>query len=158
MSAERTIYVAGGSSERDYVASVIAALRAAGWTVTCDWTVSSFWAPGCSKPACALADLAGVLTARTFWLILPSAKSEGSHFELGVAIATSLLLTQIQRRETIVSGPRAVHGRIFPDLADRHFDTHEEALCYLTSQPLAEAARTCSCAASSCGCWAREKA
>jgi len=130
-----TIYVAGGSSERDAVAGYLSQLRAAGWTVTYDWTTDPGWTdPAHPRIESARADVRGITRARFFWYVAPREKSEGSHFELGVAWL-SREMTREGRRSTgrvvFSSGPGDALGRVFPSLVDRHFAEHADALAHL---------------------------
>lgn len=127
-----SIYVAGGSADRATIATLIAELRGAGWTVTHDWTRDPGWTdPSHPREISANEDLHGVFAARVFWLVLPEAKSEGAHFELGVAVALGF---DDPSRDVVVSGPAETLGRIFPTLADVSFDRHADALEYLLAR------------------------
>jgi hypothetical protein len=82
-----TIYVAGASADRAMIAGYLAELRGAGWTVTYDWTTDPGWTdPTHPRATSARADVEGIRTATVLWYVAPEAKSEGSHFELGVAV------------------------------------------------------------------------
>lgn len=120
----RRVYVAGGSSERlTIVRPMLDRLRAAGVTITHDWTTC----PGFDRESTRLEqcrwateDFEGVYNADLLWLICPAEKSEGAHAELGYAIA--------RRTPVIVSGPATAHHRIFPLLAGMIFPSHADAL------------------------------
>lgn len=130
---DRTIYVAGGSSEAALVSSYMRRLEAAGWIITYDWTVPVLDFQGRGIPDVALtineaithssADAYGVQRASVVWLIAPLAKSEGSWFELGYALG-------LREARTLVSGP--THN-IFRMLSGRIFTTHDEALAWLVA-------------------------
>lgn len=93
MSHDKTIFVAGASSERDEVATVIELLRSAGWTVTFDWPerqrkelekYSSFQ----NMPPEAKRELVreltnGIRAASFFWWMVPRVKSVGAGYEAG---------------------------------------------------------------------------
>lgn len=129
-ASDLTIYVAGGSAERDAVAGYLAQLRAAGWTVTYDWTTDPGWTdPTHPRIESARADVRGITRARVFWYVAPAEKSEGSHFELGVAWVALQLTTP--KREILASGPTDILGRVFPSLATRAFAEHADALDWL---------------------------
>lgn len=124
----RTIYVAGGSSERAQIAGYMARLRAAGWVVTYDWTADPGWSdPMHPRDTSARNDVRGIETAAVFWLVCPETKSEGAHFELGYACALFG-----PGRSILVSGPHTALGRVFPSIAGRRYQTHAEALAVLT--------------------------
>ena len=126
-----TIYVAGGSAERDACAAFMVQLRAAGWTVTCDWTTDPGWTnPTHPRLTSAMSDVSGIARARVLWYVAPEAKSEGSHFELGIAWMARELHAS-SGRAILASGPVDTLGRVFPALADRTFPTHAEALEHL---------------------------
>ncbi len=93
MSHGKTIFVAGASSEREEIATVIELLRAAGWTVTFDWPerqkkelekYGSFQ----SMPPEAKRELVrelknGIRSASFFWWMIPRQKSAGAAYEAG---------------------------------------------------------------------------
>lgn len=121
------IYVAGGSAERESVASVIAALRHAGHVITHDWTSCDGYARESvpdERRRWAREDLDGVRAADLVWLLAPAELSEGSSAELGAVLAL--------RKRVVVSGPHARWAsRIFHGLGEIH-DTHSaafEAIC-----------------------------
>lgn len=118
----RTIYVAGGSDERDECKAAMLALQAAGWTVTFDWT---------AHPVDMRGDIRGVLDAVYLWVRCPRTKSEGSHAELGIAIGAGAVEPACRRRIIVVSGPWRDHGRLFTKAADLTFDEHQQALTWL---------------------------
>jgi hypothetical protein len=123
-----TIYVAGASADREAIAGYLVQLRAAGWHVTYDWTTDPGWTdPTHPRLTSAMADVSGVARARVFWYVAPEAKSEGSHFELGLAWMARELSARAERR-IIASGPVDTLGRIFPALADVIFSHHADAL------------------------------
>ena len=127
-----SIYVAGASADRALIAGFLAELRAAGWTVTYDWTTDPNWTdPLHPRAVSAQNDLDGVIAARTFWYVAPIAKSEGSHFELGGAVLLRRFFGGGQPRTILTSGPIWDHGRIFPSLGNRHFAEHHLALAWL---------------------------
>ena len=80
-------------------------------------------------------DLNGVLSADVFWLLASNTQgASGSWVELGAALASR----QILRREVsdiyiIVSGPKNKRT-IFTELADRLFETDEEALVWVLAE------------------------
>lgn len=130
----RTIYVAGGSDERAECKSDIEALRAAGWTITHDWTED----PGFRDPPepdtenSLRSDIEGVRKGAFFWLRCPLKKSEGAHAELGAAIIVRDVCNLMMRtRCIIVSGPWDSGHRLFTHAADLKFSKHEQALSWL---------------------------
>ncbi len=120
-----TIYVAGASADREAIAGYMAQLRAAGWHVTYDWPAEPEAMRGSHEAA--MADVSGVARARVFWYVAPEAKSEGSHFELGLAWMARELSARAERR-IYASGPVDHLGRVFPTLADVIFSHHADAL------------------------------
>ncbi len=130
MTPGRLIYVAGGSSERlTVIRPILAALTAAGWTVTYDWTQSPGYDRQMSAHECAEQaelDLAAVAAADVVWVVVPEGKSEGAAVEFGTARAL--------RKHTIVSGARP--DQIFYMLADIACETHALALEYTTAMPV----------------------
>lgn len=131
----RTIYVAGGSDERAACHSDIEALAAGGWIVTHDWTRDAGYPENGGAPdplRSATLDYNAVMSAEYFWLRMPEQKSEGSSFELGVAVCMRGMLSIRPGPlpgAVIVSGPWA--RSIFARLAGLTFDTHEHALAWL---------------------------
>ena len=118
----RTIYVAGGSDERDECKAAMLALRAADWAVTFDWT---------AHPGDMRGDIRGVLDAAYLWVRCPRTKSEGSHAELGIAIGAGAVEPVSRRRGIIVSGGWRKLGRLFTEAADLKFAEHKQALAWL---------------------------
>lgn len=126
------VYVAGASSERNERAKpVIAALEAAGYVITHDWTksVDMHGANNEAKTltkealaACAIDDVEGVASADVFVLLAPQGPSTGAWVELGVALAVGC--------DIYVSGN--VEKCIFTLIPGcRHFDTDAELLAEL---------------------------
>lgn len=112
-------------------------LRAAGWTITYDWTKEPLWDVKPSRELtpeeareCALRDADGVAGADVLWLMLPESKSEGAHFELGFFLGM-LRAAPSPAKGVVVSGDVASLGRIFPRLAHAQFENHANALEYL---------------------------
>ena len=136
-----TIYVAGGSAERDAIAGYLVQLRAAGWHVTYDWTTDPGWTdPTHPRLTSAMADVSGIARARVLWYVAPASKSEGSHFELGLAWMARDAAEHRERR-IYASGPVDALGRVFPTLADVIFSHHADALeCLLDEAQNAQAA------------------
>ena len=128
------IYIAGGSTERlTVVRPMIERVKAAGHTITHDWTQD----PGydLDRPLTkeerrdtTERDVNGVDKADVFWLMVPAQKSEGAAFELGYAQAWA----HAYGKDVIVSGARA-SANLFTALADRVFWNHEEALVWVLS-------------------------
>jgi hypothetical protein len=105
------------------------AVREYGYELTFDWTSSDLWNhPDPSDAALTIAaqvDDDAVQAADILWYVTPaelSGKSEGSHYELGVARTLG--------RVTLASGVLGRH-RIFPRLARHRFELHAEALEWL---------------------------
>lgn len=121
------VYVAGGSSEAEECAELIAALRGAGIVVTYDWT-PDVMRPGIltaeQAEAQAAADERGIRECEILWYVVPEAKSEGSAWEAGFARGIG--------RDVIASGPAlSDHFRIFTRRASRVFASHAAALDHL---------------------------
>jgi hypothetical protein len=133
------VYIAGGSSERLECDTAMRAVELAGGVITYAWTRAPEWEPGArlltreEKRERAMRCLAAVADARLFWLRLPRMPSEGAGGELCTAIT---LRRWGRDLEVIVSGPMTP-GRIFPELANRYFEHHDEALAYVVLRALA---------------------
>jgi hypothetical protein len=128
------IYVAGAWIEQDTrVRPWITKLRAAGITITHDWTVAEA-RPGITsdaelspeeRRAFAVADYNGVRSADVVWLLAPNENGGcGSWVELGIALGSGIGIVY-------VSGPRAKRS-IFTELALGVFQTDEEAFKHIT--------------------------
>jgi hypothetical protein len=136
----KTIYHPGASSEIDMIEKQNAALMAAGWTITFDWTASVRKAGGGSpddkdvRRSAALADLEGILAADVVWVSQPDERSTstGVWIELGYALAKREYKNGAFGPKIIVSGPS--RKCIFSDLADYRFETHEEALRFIVHE------------------------
>lgn len=127
-----TLYIAGASAEVDMVVEYAAKAAAIGWHQTFEWWRDVLENRKRNVPDVALtdkererlsrADLEGVARAEVVWLIIPPpGRSAGAWLELGAAIAT--------KKRIIVSGDW--RRSIFTSLAERRFDTHDEALAWL---------------------------
>lgn len=136
------IYVAGSSKEIPRVQKWIAAVRAAGYVVTCDWTVPmlEFQAMGREPTAqeatfYANQDADGVIGADYVWVLRPTTASTGLHTELGITIGWNRALERCsvteERLRVIASG--GDERNIFAYLADKIFATDEEAFEHLTN-------------------------
>lgn len=118
------VYVAGGRSERVSVCRpMIDALRAAGIEVAYDWTRDPGWDDPAQHDAlrAARADLRALLRAHVLWYVAPADRSEGSHAELGAALAAGIYV--VASGETL-----GADGRIFPQLAHEVYASHALAL------------------------------
>lgn len=116
------VYVAGGSSERGRIALFIRALERAGLSITHNWTECEGYSRESTileRQGWAADDFAGVRAADIVWYVAPEQKSEGSHAEIGYALAL--------HKRVVASGPTLAHGRIFTLLTER-YETHTEAL------------------------------
>lgn len=129
-----SIYLAGSSGELPACEYWIAKLRKAGIEVTLDWP-ANIRAVGDANPREASeadrlrwtrADLDGVAAADIFWLLIPWKRSIGCWAELGAA--------QAWAREIIVSGDW--RKTIFTSLADKRFDSHQEAFDWIVGDNL----------------------
>jgi len=124
VSDETKIYIAGSSKEVPLIQSFIKAVREYGYELTFDWTIQD-WARQHSDEELttkALEDETAVRQADILWYVAPAAesgKSEGSHFELGVARALGKVI--------LVSGTLSQH-QIFPRLPPLRFERHALAL------------------------------
>lgn len=137
----KTIYVAGASAELDLVRGYIARLRDAGHEITFDWTGEvAQWGSSAAalteeqRRGLAKKDIDAIMAAEVFWLLVPSAVTQGAWIELGVAL-TRARLRGVE--EVGFVGPVVVSGSdacIFTLLADKRFETHDEALAFLVSQ------------------------
>lgn len=127
------IYVAGASAEIEHIESIIAKLKAAGHTITHDWTVDVRAAGDASpdddgvRERAALADLRGVVSSDLTWVRQPENPSTGAWVELGCALVMKEGGFPLERRPLlVVSG--SSRKCIFSDLADHRFTRHEDAL------------------------------
>lgn len=133
----KRIYVAGASKEVDMIEGFIAQLKAKGWHITHDWcaeirALRTFMGVDKVLDAdlsedhrrkAAFADLEGVKTCDTLWLVYPKESvSRGCFVELGYALGMGVDI----RPGIIVSGDDK--KSIFTALADKHYATHLEAL------------------------------
>jgi hypothetical protein len=134
------IYTAGASAQIDVIEDYNVRLRAAGHTISFDWTekVRAVGSASPDDPAirkeAALADLGGVETSEIMWLLQPENASTGAWVELGFALCLKQmepLRTKATRPLVIVSGPSM--KCIFSDLADHRFTNHEDAFTFITS-------------------------
>jgi hypothetical protein len=122
------IYVAGGSTELDLVASYMRKLRDLGHEITYDWvtTVREFGAnprdaTHRQRTSQSGEGLTGVLNAEIVWALLPTEPSFGCAFELGFACGRGV--------HFIVSGDWQTS--IFCAQATARFDEHERALSWI---------------------------
>ena len=132
----KKIYVAGPSAQIYLIEGFIAKLRAAGWTITFDWTVPVRTVGNASpddpkiRRDAARADMKGVLEADVLWLVQPEATSTstGAWVELGIALgdANNRQARGLSPLFMVASG--ASKKCIFSDLVDWRFETHDEAL------------------------------
>lgn len=117
----KKVFVSGGTSERlTVVRPYVDGLIRRGFEITHDWTRCPLYdreSTEDERREQARRDLNGVRAADLVWLMMPEAKSEGAHVELGA----SLILC----KPTVVSGPRArAHGNLFSLLASEIWDNH----------------------------------
>lgn len=130
------VYVAGASAERhERVRPVMARLRAAGIEITHDWTeaMHEAWSvedgdamvPESMRDWYARQDRDGVMSADVVVLLAPDGPSTGAWVELGLAIG---------REVPIVVSGRNARRTIFTSLANRLFDTDEEAIRYVVEK------------------------
>lgn len=124
--ADLRVYVAGASAEVMLVRGYMARLRAAGITITHDWTddVVALGADASvltreQRLSIAARDLAAIDAADVFWLLAPTlpTRSTGCWVELGFALRAA------RRPRVLVSGEGA-SVCVFSALAER-FDSHE---------------------------------
>ena len=131
----KTLYVAGPSSEASMVARFAAGLEDYGWEVSFPWWPVFTEGRAVSgedrartrdaRRADAMQCLAGVQRARYLWLLVPTheSRSVGSWVELGAALAHP------DKKHILVSGDHLRSS--FLKIADRHYDTHEQARAWL---------------------------
>lgn len=130
------VYIAGGSTERERIHTVIDALDACAHPimVTFDWTRDSGYDYGpCGKPSehAHLLDYHGVHACDVFWLCTPKVISEGASVELGLAIAW--------QKKIIISNPREVNP--FHRFAHHLFQSHDQAMNWLIEEAKARHGR-----------------
>ena len=144
-----SIYVAGAWIEQHLRARpMIAALKAAGISITRDWTrpegdigVGSDSAlTHEERVSLSNLNLQGVLDADIFWLLAANEKgSTGAWVELGAALAArrmrrefvAIAHGEIFERPTIVVSGAKARRTIFTELADNLFNTDGEALSHI---------------------------
>lgn len=132
------VYLATASSEIALAEMYMGRLRAAGHTITFDWT-ETIRSIGSANPReannddrgrWADADLGGALAADIFWLLVPGKPSIGCWVELGAVIANAAVHRQMNlAKYTIVSGDW--RSTIFTALANCRFDSHDQALAWV---------------------------
>lgn len=129
------VYLATGSADIELAEHWLDKLREQDVKITHDWTrdvrmsgANPREAPQERRYDWAQQDKYGVTSADTFWLLVPPKPSMGCWIELGIAIG------QVNRLSTeiIVSGDW--RSTIFTSLADRRFDSHEEAFQHVVSR------------------------
>ena len=139
---KKKCYVAGASAQIELIEIFIAKLKEAGWKITFDWTAKVREVGNASpddpmiRRAAALADLDGVRRAEVLWLVQPDATSTstGAWVELGAALERRTLISEklgIQFSSPLVVVSGSSKKCIFSDLADRRFESHDDALEYL---------------------------
>ena len=145
--------MAGASKEVDTLVPFLSALRAAGHTITHDWTTEVIYnrdkggtdasLDSLDRLKYARFDAEGVMAADLLWECVPGtmpcphcsqpilSSSNGAWVELGIAIGTYGLEHVISKR-IVVSGdwPRS----IFTEFADQKYATHREALLALCAE------------------------
>ena len=144
---KKSIYVAGASAQIEQVESFLGKLRAAGWTITFDWTVPVRTVGNASpddpkiRRDAAQAGLNGVGDARVVWLMQPepTSTSTGAWVELGAAITRRdicRVLNDATRDSLFEVAVVVVSGTskkcIFSDLADFKFELHDDAFDFIT--------------------------
>jgi hypothetical protein len=126
------VYLATAFIEKDTLAKPwMARLRAAGHTITEDWTAGpevprgELALPVERQKEIAGADLDGVWRAEIIWLLAPAMGGVGCWVELGWALGFNDSAEENGRSEKriVVSGPAR---SIFTSLCER-YETHEEA-------------------------------
>lgn len=91
------IYVAASFEQKDEVRDLFKQLKAAGHTITADWTLHKEIASLISeeerkslKRQYAIEDTNGVKQATVYALIIGDRKSTGAHIELGIALGANI--------------------------------------------------------------------
>ena len=142
----KDIYVAGASAQIELIEKYLGKLRAAGWTITFDWTVPVREVGNASpddpeiRRSAAFADLNGVAEAAVLWLVQPEATSTstGAWVELGSAITRREIYKKCVRdwdpapvQDMIVVASGSSMKCIFSDLADYRFQSHDDAFDFI---------------------------
>lgn len=131
------IYIAAFGEETERAKYWIKKMREAGWEISHDWT--DHWFPNEvelpheERVRIALLDANGVLDSNVLWMLAPTKGGAGVFTELGIAIGFGMSKgtpERPDRPQIIASG--AWKRNIFTALADRRFDTDEEAFAHLT--------------------------
>lgn len=109
------VYIAGASSERERCARVIAAVRAAGYTVTHDWPAAIGNGPANElsreDAACAAHDcMRGIMLAGVLVLLVPrdGATSVGCWVELGAALRGPHRIGVVGKAQTIFASDQRI--------------------------------------------------
>jgi nucleoside 2-deoxyribosyltransferase len=126
------IYVAGPFGMKDYIGAFMRRLEHAGHEITHDWTTSEDALQNQSGEALpsriqrhyADLDLEGVRQANLLWLLLQPHYGAGCFVEFGYALALK------DKPLVYISGPVRT---IFETLANRRYQTHEDAFEAITS-------------------------
>ncbi len=133
------VYVAAKFSEKERVKSVYALLKAAGHTITHDWTINEPSYPFHINPAftaqCATEDIIAVQSADVFILLTSAEPSMGASTELGAAIASYLFL---KRSKIYVVGPYFDKNCFFYHPAVQQIATIEDVLTDMNNLKFAE--------------------
>jgi hypothetical protein len=87
------IYIAASFEQKDQVRTLLEELKAAGHTITADWTVhkeiaglNSNGERQALRRQYAIEDTEGVASATVYALLIGDRKSTGAHIELGIAL------------------------------------------------------------------------
>lgn len=143
------LYIAGAWIEQHKRARpMVSRARAAGVEIVHDWTVpfdgigvrSDALLPLEDRRRHATDDLEAVLTCDVLWLLAPETKtSSGSWTELGAALAAKWLRLGLSLGWplVVVSGRKSDRS-IFTSLADRRFESDEDALTWVVAEHVAK--------------------
>lgn len=125
-----SVYLSGASNEIDLCKRYRDRLVAAGFTITHDW-MAAVEAAGAANPVGAThdqhrhwarEDLAGIIRARIFWLLVPQGISFGAAAEFGYALRRWDCSVDFS---IVVSGDH--RKSVFLACGEHRFDSHEEA-------------------------------
>ena len=130
------IFIAGSSKEIQIVSGFMQKIRDLGHEITYDWTNTVRLNGGAEKANDCSADVLrslelcfdnlhkGVIGADLFWMIVPDSETIGGWVEYGYTSQTDIPI--------IISGNWK--RTIYNTLAEKRFDTHDEALSYIKSR------------------------
>lgn len=141
------LYVAGSWGEQHRRARpMLSRARAAGIVIAHDWTVPfdtevlpDALLPSEDRHRHAVDDLEGVLTCDVLWLLAPETQAGcGCWIEFGAALSAKWLRLGRLGWPLVVASGRTSERSIFTSLADRKFESDEDALTWIVAEHVAQ--------------------